>query len=72
MKCIPLAVFILTMQLGFCQHKGELQFVEHLVNKGYYQEVIRLTDKSSFIQEQGRQDSLNYYRGWAFYSLKNL
>lgn len=72
MKCIPLVVFILTIQLGFCQHKSELQFVEHLVNKGYYQEVIRLTDNYSFVQEQGRQDSLNYYRGWAFYSLKNL
>ena len=72
MKCIPLLVFILTIQLGFGQHKSDLPFIEHLINKGYYQEVIHLTDKFSPIQEQGRQDSLNYYRGWAFYSLKNL
>lgn len=72
MKCIPLVVFILMVQLGLGQHKSDLPFIEHLINKGYYQEVIRLTDKSSLNQEQGRRDSLNYYRGWAFYSLKNL
>ena len=72
MKCIPLVVFILMVQLGFGQPKRELPFIEHLINKGYYQEVIRLTDRSSVDQVQGRQDSLNYYRGWAFYSLKKL
>jgi len=72
MRYLFIVVFILIARIGICQQKNELPFIEHLINKGYYKEVIRLTDNYSFLKEQGRQDSLNYYRGWAFYSLKNL
>ncbi|OFX53031.1 MAG: hypothetical protein A2066_15110 [Bacteroidetes bacterium GWB2_41_8] len=58
--------------MGFAQSKSELPFIEHLINKGYYGEVIHLIDKDSLNQEQGLRDSLNYFKGWAHYSLKNL
>jgi len=57
---------------GFAQNKSELPFIEHLINKGYYNEVIRLIDSDSLKYSQGQQDSVNYYKGWAHYSLKNL
>ena len=72
MKYLFLVVFILMARTGMGQQKNELPFIVHLINKGYFNEVIHLTDRYSLYQEQGKQDSLNYYRGWAFYSLKNL
>lgn len=72
MKYFCLVVFILTIRMGFAQNKSELPFIEHLINKGYYNEVIHLIDSDSLKYGQVQQDSLNYYKGWAHYSLKNL
>jgi len=72
MKYICLAVFIFMVHMGLAQNKCELPFIEHLTNKGYYTEVIHLIDRDSLNYEQIQQDSLNYYKGWAHYSLKNL
>lgn len=72
MKYICLVVFILMFRLGFAQNKTELPFIEHLINKGYYNEVIHLIDNDSLHYSHSKQDSLDYYKGWAHYSLKNL
>jgi TM2 domain-containing membrane protein YozV len=72
MKYFCLVVFILITRVGFAQNKSELPFIEHLINKGYYNEVIHLIDRDSLNYEPGQQDSLNYYKGSAHYSLKNL
>jgi len=72
MKYISLVIFILLVRVGFAQNKSELPFIEHLINKGYYNEVIHLIDRDSLNYRPGQQDSLNYYKGWAHYSLKNL
>jgi tetratricopeptide (TPR) repeat protein len=72
MKTICFVVFILMIRLGFAQNKSELPFIEHLTNKGYYNEVIHLIDRDSLILGKSQQDSINYYKGWAHYSLKNL
>ncbi len=72
MKYILLAVFIVTVHAGFAQHKSELPFIEHLINKGYFSEVVNFTARDSLIYGLDQQDSLNYYKGWAQYSLKNL
>ena len=72
MKYFCLVVFILTIRMVFAQNKSELPFIEHLINKGYYNEVIHLIDSDSLKYGQVQQDSLNYYKGWAHYSLKNL
>lgn len=72
MKYICLVVFILIVSLGFTQNKSELPFIEHLINKGYYNEAIHLIDMDSLNCRQDKQDSLNFYKGWAHYSLKNL
>ncbi len=72
MKYFYLAVLILMVRLGFTQNRSELPFIEHLTNKGYYNEIIHLIDQDSLKYNQEQQDSLNYYKGWALYSLKNL
>ena len=64
------SVFIFQTVAG--QVKNEIPFVRHLVNKGYYKEAIFLIDKNTFNCQTQQQDSLNYYHGWAHYSLKNL
>lgn len=72
MKNACLVVLILVVQVGFAQNKSELPFIEHLVNKGYYNEVIHLINTDSLNYRPAQQDSLNYFKGWANYSLKNL
>jgi tetratricopeptide (TPR) repeat protein len=73
MKYTSFVVFILMFRVGIAQNKGELNFIEHLINKGNYNEVIYLIDKNNSLNySQEQQDSLYYYKGWAHYSLKNL
>lgn len=72
MRYIGIVIFGLMVHLGFAQNKSELPFIEHLINKGYYNEVLHLIDSDSLKYGQERQDSLNYFKGWAYYSLKNL
>lgn len=72
MKYTFLFVFILISLAGFAQNKSELPFIEHLINKGYYTEAIYLIDQNSPEYTTVQQDSVNYFRGWAEYSLKNL
>ncbi len=72
MKYIALVALIFVVSTGFAQNKGELPFIEHLVNKGYYEEVIHLIDSDSTDFDQNQMDSLNFFKGWAHYSLKNL
>jgi tetratricopeptide (TPR) repeat protein len=72
MKYISLLIFILLAHLGFAQNNSELPFIVHLINKGYYNEVIHLIDRDSLYYTPDQKDSLNYYKGWAHYSLKNL
>ena len=72
MRYLGFIIFVLTFQSAFSQIKSELPFIRHLVNKGYYKEAIFLTDKDTLQHGKQQQDSLNYFRGWAHYSLKNL
>ena len=72
MKHLWLVALVLTVSVGFSQNKSELPFIEHLINKGYYNEAIHLIGRDSLNYRQGQQDSVNYYKGWAHYSLKNL
>ncbi len=72
MKFKFLIVFIVTIHVGYAQNKSELPFIEHLINKGFYIEAIHLADNDSLSYLEEQRDSLNYYRGWAHYSLKNL
>jgi TM2 domain-containing membrane protein YozV len=72
MKYAFLFVSILISLAGIAQNKSELPFIEHLINKGYYKEAIYLIDQNSPKYTMFQQDSVNYFRGWAEYSQKNL
>src|SRR5665647_3148826 len=72
MKYICLIIFTLAIQSVYAQPKSELPFLEHLMNNGYYSEVVHLIDNDSVSYNREQQDSINYYKGWACYSLKNL
>lgn len=67
-----LIVCFLTIQTLFGQVKNEIPFISHLIDKGYYKEAIYLIDRNTLIYGNQQQDSLNYFLGWAHYSLKNL
>jgi hypothetical protein len=71
-KYISLLAFLFVFHAGIAQNASELPFIEHLINKGNYTEVLHLIDNKSFNYNQGQQDSIYYYNGWAHYSLKNL
>ena len=72
MRVAGLFFFLFILHTVSAQVKNELSFIRHLVNKGFYQEAIFLIDKNTFNYQNQQQDSLNYYHGWAHYSLKNL
>lgn len=72
MKYICYFAFLFIFQTGHAQNKSELPFIEHLINKGSYHEVLHVIDNDSFDYCQNQMDSVYYYKGWAHYSLKNL
>lgn len=72
MRYFGIFAFIFVFQTLAGQVKNELPFIRHLVNKGYYKEAIYLIDRNSFNYQNQQLDSLNYYHGWAHYSMKNL
>jgi len=59
--------------LSFSQesNKCDLKFIDHLVNKGDYEEALFLLD-SSGCSCVALNDSINYLKGWSLYSLKRL
>jgi len=57
---------------GTAQTSTDLKFVEHLINRGNYKEAIFEIDRYPAAVGLSVQDSLNYFKGWANYSLKNL
>ncbi len=65
-------IFLLIVQFGVAQDNSEIPFISHLINKGYYKEAIFLINRDTSKYEKQQLDSLNYYKGWANYSLKNL
>ncbi len=72
MRYLVIASLLLIVRSGFAQVKSEIPFIGHLINKGYYKEAIFLIDKDTLKYEGQQLDSLNYYKGWAHYSLKDL
>lgn len=59
--------------LSFSQEssKCDLRFINHLVNKGDYEEALFLLD-STDCSSVPLNDSINYLKGWSLYSLKRL
>jgi len=72
MRYFGFLLFIFIFQTVAGQVQNELPFIRHLVNKGYYIEAVFLIDNNTFNYQLNQQDSLNYYHGWAHYSMKNL
>lgn len=72
MKQVWLIILIFWTGYGFSQTKSDLSFIEHLINKGNYKEAIFLFKSDSMKLMHSQADSLNYYKGWAHYSVKNL
>lgn len=72
MRYFGFLIFIFIFQTITGQVQNELPFIRHLINKGYYKETIYLIDKNTFNYPLNQQDSVNYFLGWAHYSLKNL
>ena len=72
MKYWILAVFMWGAVIGRAQSGGDILFIQHLVNKGMYEEAIFLIDRQAQNYPFQQRDSLNYYKGWACYSLKQL
>jgi hypothetical protein len=51
---------------------SDLKFIEHLINKGDFKEVLWLMKRDSAGHSKPTQDSIFYFKGWAYYSLKEL
>lgn len=72
MRGFFLLLFILKISFAAAQNSHELKFINYLINKGDYNEVLFLADKTISILNPEQLDSLNYFKGWAHYSAKNL
>ena len=72
MRYVVLLLSVVVSLSSLAQSKGQIPFIRHLVNGGYYKEAIFLMEKDKAVYSAQQQDSLHYYTGWAHYSLKNL
>ena len=72
MRGFFLLLFILKISIASAQNSHELKFFNYLINRGDYNEVLFLADKSISKLNTEQLDSLNYFKGWAHYSVKNL
>ena len=72
MRFSTIIIFLLIVQSGVAQVSSEIPFIGHLINKGYYKEAIYLINQDTLKYKGQQLDSLNYYKGWAHYSLKDL
>ena len=71
---IVLAVIFLSVtSVSFSQnqYKCDLKFIDHLVNRGDFQEALYLLDSTDCLSVK-LNDSVNYLKGWILYSLKRL
>jgi len=58
---------------SFSQKKPDAAFLNHLMNREYYKELIFLLDKTNIDKYQSSfRDSLYYMKGWSYYALKKL
>lgn len=73
MRYWMIVFYILTGISVFSQKKPDPAFLNHLMNREYFREVLYLTDQTDFDRlDAGFRDSLHYMRGWSLYSLKKL
>ncbi len=72
MRGFFLFLFVLKISISAAQNSYELKFINYLINKGDYNEVLFLAGKSFSKLNPEQLDSLNYFKGWAHYSVKNL
>lgn len=72
MRGLLLLLFMLKISLATGQSSHELKFINYLINKGNYNEALFLAEKSISYLNAEQLDSLNYFKGWAHYSVKNL
>lgn len=72
-KYALLSCFISFETISFSQNSSgcDLQFINHLVNRGYFKEAIYLLDSTDCSIDQSN-DTVLYLRGWSLYSLKQL
>jgi hypothetical protein len=71
---VSLLVFLLSFATPvFTQNSDScnLKFINHLVNKGNYEEALFLLDSTDCLSFE-LNDSIYYLRGWSLYSLKRL
>ena len=55
------------------QKQPDPEFLNHLMNREYHQEVVHLIDRVDMHELSASfEDSLFYMRGWSLYSMKNL
>lgn len=72
MRGFFLLLFVLKISFIAAQNSHELKFINYLINKGNYNEVLFLAGKTISNLNPEQLDSLNYFKGWAHYSVKNL
>ncbi|MBT4399267.1 MAG: hypothetical protein HN686_10970 [Bacteroidetes bacterium] len=71
-KRITLIYILLLWFVGSHAQYVQADFAQHLSDNRYYQEIIDLTDGMSFQISGAKADSLNFYRGWAFFNLQRV
>ncbi len=72
MKYFGIILFSLYANYCFSQKKNDFAFLNHLLHKGNYAEMLFLTERDSSFFLPSQKDSLHFYTAWANYSLKKL
>jgi hypothetical protein len=68
---VPGFLFLASMSYAQNPATPDLNFVNHLVNTGQYEDAIYVLDSVKYLTVSDN-DSINYLRGWSLYALKIL
>jgi hypothetical protein len=72
-KKIQLLIILIAFGMNaLAQSSSDLQFIHYLIEKGEFEDAIRVCNQTLGSPLLPRKDSLNFFKGWSFYSVKSL
>lgn len=72
-KIFHVLIILFAIQINvLAQSSSDLQFIQYLIDKGEYEDAIRVSNQTMEAPLSTGKDSLNFFKGWSFYSVKSL
>ncbi len=67
-----LSIVLFAIAQSYAQNRSNIEFIGYMIDRGNFDEALFLIEKEFNTTANYHNDSLNYYNGWANYSLQKL